>query len=371
MEQKQILSAHTRTELKKLREYLQFTGFIHLLAAYGSEADRWRTLRFDLSLLPKKLCYLTKLFCLGDKIDVTTVISILSSKIVDMLKDLNIFQLSENGQLSLGKLRLVYHYGVLIFCERPTVFSQFYYGDDSLALGRLLQFTQGHVLDICAGVGTQGLLCALTAEKVISVEIQQAVAPLFAINAALNGLENKIELRIGNFLTPIHRERFNHVCCNPPLLPIPNDIAYPLVGDGGVDGLTITKKLLTFLPELLVENGYCHIVGVLLGTIKEPDLSTFQTIAQDIGLNIQMVFMQQLKLAYGTPMLEGLVTTASAYGNAEPTIVREAFIQYLSESGANYLYSFLMGASVIHTKNEKGTLEITRHYERNASFWTV
>ncbi len=371
MEQKQVLSAHACTELKRLRKYLLLIGFIDLLAAYGSEADRWRTLRFDLSLLPEKLCFLTKLFCLGDKIDVTIATSILSQEVVDTLRNLDIFQCSEDGQLSLGKLRLVYHYGVLIFCERPTVFSHFYYGDDSLALGRLLQSTRGRVLDICAGVGTQGLLCALTAEKVISVEVQSAVAPLFAINAALNEVESKIELRIGDFLTPVQGEKFNHICCNPPLLPIPKNIAYPLVGDGGTDGLTITKRLLARLPELLVSNGYCHVVGVLLGTTEGPDLSMFQRLAQDVGLNIQIVFVQQLELSYGTPMLESLVTTASAYGNAEPTVVREAFIQYLSEARTNYLYSFLMGASVIHNKNDKGSLEMTRHYVRNASFWTV
>ncbi len=39
------------------------------------------------------------------------------------------------------------------------------------------------------------------------------------------------------------KSRFDLICMNPPLLPIPSGLGYPFIGDGGPDGLAVTRRV--------------------------------------------------------------------------------------------------------------------------------
>jgi len=348
---------------------LRASGLVDLLAVYGTEQQRMNALRFDLALLPPRLRTLVRLFVLGDALPFGEIDSLLPWSWISSLTYLGIVR--EQGEsIQLDDYRLVYHFGILVFCEKPDISATLYYGNDSLALGRLMMPARGRVLDVCAGVGTQGLLCALTAESVVSIERESRVVLPFAINAGLNRLEGKIHLRIGEFGEHLDGDTFDMICCNPPLLPVPDGLPFPIVGNGGPDGLGIAKTLLSLLPSLLRPRGLCRIVGTLVGDDRGPDTRAIQSLAEGGNLDVLLIVPCGEPLCPGSAMLDALASTASQYGDVGVDEAREAFCAHFASMAVDRLYSFLMVARHAGGRG-LGHVELTRHYLRGSSFWTV
>ena len=255
-----------------IREFgsrLRGSGLYELLGCYGPQRPVVDSVRLDLPLLPRRLKALAEFCVLGQAVPTEEVEQVLSRELLRALSEAGIV-VTTGDRVDLGGLVLVLHFGIPILCEPPTPKQRFYYGGDSVALGRLLFPARGDVLDVCAGVGTQGLLCAQTADHVVAIEQEAEVARLFGFNALVNGAEDKIELRIGETLGPLNGETFDRICCNPPLLPIPEQVPYPVPGDGGPDGLSVVRPLLQALPRILREDGRCHVIGTILGDGSGP-----------------------------------------------------------------------------------------------------
>lgn len=80
------------------------------------------------------------------------------------------------------------------------------------------------VLDLGTGSGVCALFAARHARRVVAVDINPAAVRCAAVNALLNGLEQRIELRHGDLFAPVAGERFDLVLFNPPfLLGVPKD----------------------------------------------------------------------------------------------------------------------------------------------------
>lgn len=74
------------------------------------------------------------------------------------------------------------------------------------------------VLDLGTGSGVCALAAARHARRVVAVDINPAAVRCAAVNALLNGLEQRIELRQGDLFAPVAGERFDLVLFNPPFL---------------------------------------------------------------------------------------------------------------------------------------------------------
>ena len=80
------------------------------------------------------------------------------------------------------------------------------------------------VLDMGTGSGVCALIAARTARRVVAVDINPAAVRCAQINALLNRLEHRIEVRHGDLYEPVAAERFDLVLFNPPFLRgIPRD----------------------------------------------------------------------------------------------------------------------------------------------------
>ena len=80
------------------------------------------------------------------------------------------------------------------------------------------------VLELGVGSGAAALCLARRVPgcAVVGLERMRAVAALAARNAALNGMEDRIEIVTGDLLDPpatVKAQRFDHVMANPPYLP--------------------------------------------------------------------------------------------------------------------------------------------------------
>jgi methylase of polypeptide subunit release factors len=74
------------------------------------------------------------------------------------------------------------------------------------------------VLDMGTGCGVSAVFAARHARRVVAVDINAAAVRCAGINAQLNHLEHKIDIRHGDLFAPVSAERFDLVLFNPPFL---------------------------------------------------------------------------------------------------------------------------------------------------------
>jgi release factor glutamine methyltransferase len=81
-----------------------------------------------------------------------------------------------------------------------------------------LVHADSEVLDMGTGSGVGAVFAARYARRVVAVDINVAAVRCAGINARLNHLEHKIEVRHGDLFAPVPDQRFDLVLFNPPFL---------------------------------------------------------------------------------------------------------------------------------------------------------
>src|SRR6202142_2646935 len=74
------------------------------------------------------------------------------------------------------------------------------------------------VLDMGTGSGVCAVIAARHARRVVAVDINMAAVRCAGINALLNHLEHKIDVRHGDLFAPVPEQRFDLVLFNPPFV---------------------------------------------------------------------------------------------------------------------------------------------------------
>jgi len=74
------------------------------------------------------------------------------------------------------------------------------------------------VLDMGTGSGVCAVFAAKHARRVVAVDINEAAVRCAGLNAVLNHLEHKIEVRHGDLFAPVPGERFDLILFNPPFV---------------------------------------------------------------------------------------------------------------------------------------------------------
>jgi release factor glutamine methyltransferase len=74
------------------------------------------------------------------------------------------------------------------------------------------------VLDMGTGSGVCAVLAARHARRVVAVDLNPEAVRCAGINALMNHLEHKIEVRHGDLFAPVAGERFDIILFNPPFL---------------------------------------------------------------------------------------------------------------------------------------------------------
>lgn len=148
-----------------------------------------------------------------------------------------------------------------------------YIGTDSYRLTSILPHREefGSFLDLCTGSGIQGILESCHAKSGYLVEKNPKVIEATKFNVVLNGLENKVKAVFGDLYGAVPaRETFDVITSNPPFIPVPEDIEYPLAGGGGKDGLEIVNKIMQGYNTYLKAGGVGIICGEAIGNKDFP-----------------------------------------------------------------------------------------------------
>ena len=78
--------------------------------------------------------------------------------------------------------------------------------------------SDAQVLDMGTGSGVCAVHAARRARRVVAVDVNPAAVRCALINAALNGVEQRVEVRHGDLFAPVAGERFDLILFNPPFL---------------------------------------------------------------------------------------------------------------------------------------------------------
>ncbi|WP_018009167.1 methyltransferase, partial [Sinorhizobium medicae] len=301
-----MLNGDERSALTALRSVVDREGISNLLSVYGVDTARWRQLAFDVLVLPEPLAGFLAFFTQGGALEPSQAHAVFGDA-THVLQALGIFLETHNG-ITLGRLRLVWHLGCLVLCDRPGPKVTRYHGEDSFALARqiLSISSPGRMLDLCCGVGSQGLLAARLGHIVHSVDIQEDVRKLYEVNAALNGLEDKMSFRCADLFDGVESIHFDLIAANPPLVPMPQGLSIGIISDGGADGLDVTARIAETAPQFMTANGHLILQGVSFGGPDGPQLAKVISPLISTAHEVQVFAIYREALADRGPFVEGV-----------------------------------------------------------------
>ncbi|MDR1266723.1 MAG: methyltransferase [Propionibacteriaceae bacterium] len=207
-----------------------------------------------------------RLFVYGDSVAISDLPSQISEGLTPLVKS-GFCTTNLDGRFQLSNLTVTRVQGLWYFYQFPTPEMTLYFGDDTLSLINRLPSCVGAALDLCSGPGAIGLTLAQRGAIVTAGEINPIALELSTINAAMNGLSEVYRPRLGNLLDVVEpNELFDVVAWNPPLVPVPPNLSYPFVGDGGLDGMTVTWRVLSQVGDVLTDRGRAQTLGVTLAS---------------------------------------------------------------------------------------------------------
>jgi release factor glutamine methyltransferase len=145
------------------------------------------------------------------------------------------------------------------------------------------RLAEGRAVDLCTGSGCVAIAFALKRRgwHVTGIDLSAAAVAVARKNAQSAGLFQGIEFLEGDLFAPLPAdEKFHLITANPPYIPsgvIPTlDIGIRqfephLALDGGVDGLTVTKRLVEESTKYLLPSG---VLALEIGYDQGPEVAT-------------------------------------------------------------------------------------------------
>jgi release factor glutamine methyltransferase len=248
--------------LRQLGGLLEASGLAAFLAAFPPHSTRRNRWRREAEDLDAELRALVRLFALGEPVRT----SALPPLVVEALAPLVVLGLAEvDTDARLRNVVLGRPLGIWLLAEPAALVVDHYFGPDSIALAMHATYGAGATcLDLCAGPGFQGLAALARCRRVVLIEVQAASAGLAAVNLAVNGLEERADVRCGDLFEPLDDDLFDHVVANVPFIPVPSGCPFPMAGTGGEDGFAVARRVLDGLWEHLEPDGSAHLATLLL-----------------------------------------------------------------------------------------------------------
>jgi hypothetical protein len=260
--------------------------------------------------LDPPLLLLLQLFSLGESISAETVQELLGVDLLEagLATGLLMLDLDEH-RVSTGGIQIVSRLGqyFAISTSRAypafdSTFADVYLGPESYTLANYLQRragnlpSSGRALDLCAGSGIAGQSIAAIRRGMLwtGVELSPQAVDAATFNAALNEVADRYTPVVGNLYEPVIGTHFQLIVANPPFIPVPADIDFPVYGDGGEDGLSVLTPMLTGLKTHLAPSGRAILYAEGLGNERGPFVLDLLERVAASGLTIGMTILSTM-----------------------------------------------------------------------------
>ena len=146
------------------------------------------------------------------------------------------------------------------------------------------------LLDIGTGCGILAIIAARKAKKVVATDVNPHAVKCAKLNAKINGVSQKVEVRQGDLFQPIQKtEKFDVIIFNAPYLPsspLEQRTWIAQAWAGGPTGRKLIERFIIEAPHYLKRNGKILLVqsslaniGMTLEKFREANLKA-QVIAE-------------------------------------------------------------------------------------------
>lgn len=115
------------------------------------------------------------------------------------------------------------------------------------------------VLEIGTGIGLAAVMAARAGARVIATDVVEAAVHCARANAVLNGVADRVDVRLGDGFEPVRGLTFDLICTSPPQMPTPPEReradAAAAADNGGRDGWSLLDRVITGAPTHLNPGG--------------------------------------------------------------------------------------------------------------------
>jgi release factor glutamine methyltransferase len=329
-------------QLLRFLEMLNKIGYSDITASFIPRSGWISLLRQIDFKVDDSMRQVIKLLLYTEPVDIGGLPASFASFLIPMV-DLGIFHLTGDNQVAMPNLTLSHMLGKWLFLAPEGPNPSVYFGDDTLGLAcRLRPKRGGASLDLCAGPGTLAILSSDTAKSVVALEMNPIAVAIARLNVAANAISN-LDVQWGDLETHHFDMQFDHISANPPLLPVPNEIEFPFVGDGGCDGLKVTSKIIARLPSLLRIDGTAQIIGTGFCSSEhyafEGHLTELATLH---SLQIEVIVIAKISVESDAPYFDAMVRTVSVASEADREAARSTYADLISSVSATHLCTFAL-----------------------------
>ncbi len=139
-------------------------------------------------------------------------------------------------------------------------------------------------IDVCCGTGVIGLKLLLNGASLV---LFTDINPVAVRNTMLNYRLNKEKIKgiatfsLGDCLEHVRLDRFNLIACNPPYLPVDEDIQWS--GGEAEGGLKIVARII----DVIYKGKFSGKAFIVLSTLS--DTVKFESIVEDKDLNWEII----------------------------------------------------------------------------------
>lgn len=274
-----MLNSKRSEEIQRIRYFLMSSNYDiyyqSISGIYNYFFNPWQTYKNVKDKIKKydsKTKYLFELLMLGDELGINLAYNYFGKDIICDLINVNFLHKDNDLIRSDGYSIIPYldrYFVVNLPLDYPTSkgSQDIYIGFDSYKLTNVIpHHKHNNHLDLCSGSGIQCIMAADAYERGIAVEVNKKAIDALKFNISLNELDEKINIINGDLYSKIPRnQKFDIITANPPFLPVPEKIAFPIAGDGGESGLETIHKILISFDNYLNEGGSAIIIGESLG----------------------------------------------------------------------------------------------------------
>ncbi|PWU18820.1 MAG: hypothetical protein C5B50_08100 [Verrucomicrobia bacterium] len=346
-------------DVRPFREKLERSGYRQFYLSFGDANFRIKDWPIGARDLSGDLRDLVKLFLLQEALPRESATKLLGSEFTNELIECGILV----GQPSIKDgtaSRFTFHVSrfthlvsnsfFLIFCRSHALFCQMsrhpmaYFGDDSLAL---ISFQTpapgGNVLDLCCGPGIQSFVAAAYAAKVTGVEIRPETWRVAELNRRLNDAAERVKFVCSSAeqFARKSKEKFDRIIFNPPLVPVPPGFKYVIAGDGGPDGLTLTRRIINLYSNRISRHGSLEFIGAGLGRKDHATVcEQIKSLARRNGLSGRIHLLSQHPIKPHAPLFEAYVMSMALENKMEVMETRKIIHSYFSRLGHDAYFLF-------------------------------
>lgn len=309
-------------------------------------APRWldASLARTLGGAPPDTRDLLRLLYFRESLGAQRVDALLGPVLVAGLRRLGVLEQASNAATLASRYRLDVVGETFLLVHSPIASgADVYYGEDSQFLRSVLWPRAGDVcLDLCTGSGVQALRCAPLAARVDAVDLYPPAVRLAAMNVALNGFTDRVSVYEGDLWDALPSGAvYDYVVCNPPLIPVPDEVEYPLYGHGGLDGLQVVRRIVAELPARLAAGGRCTLIGACTGDEHTPAIRALVADTLESDLDVALFLLLRLPLRDWVRMIGETAERVCPRQRLGRTIVRWR-AHYGAAFDRTWIYTYLV-----------------------------